>query len=308
MLQNFDINDTIVQRTPVQASLVDGAMLRGYQYHQIVDPKSRRKSLPQHTTPLLCLASELGNSREHHRFALALASQIAAVMKIYTLDLRGRGLSDAAGLELSDTATDADDLISFCDAHNLHHIDLVVTGFSVFVLLLAITKRPGLVRKLILNDAAPEFDAVGIARRTALMQRAGQPTSWEDAAEQLHSLKGEEFPYFSQPDWLDLAHQKWRDEAGKPALDTAKKLFRGSNLADYDNRQPSLWPEFALLNTRPVLLIRGEFSSLVTAEVSQKTAAQHTKLEIIVAKGQGHFPQLERGHLTDQILDFLQRE
>lgn len=131
--QNFDINDAIVQRSPVRASLVDGAMLRGYRYQQIIDPKSRRKNLPLHTTPLLCLASEFGNSREHHRFALALASQSAAVQKTYTLDMRGRGYSDAKGLDLSDAATDADDLISFCDAHNLHHIDLVVTGFSVFV-------------------------------------------------------------------------------------------------------------------------------------------------------------------------------
>ncbi|NKB52605.1 MAG: hypothetical protein GKR97_10320 [Rhizobiaceae bacterium] len=140
------------------------------------------------------------------------------------------------------------------------------------------------------------------------MQRAAQPASWEEAAEQLQSLKGEEFPYFSAADWLDLARQKWRDEAGKPVPDTAKGLFRWSNLADYDNRQPSMWSEFALLKNRMVLLIRGEFSSLVTSEISKKTAAHHPGLEIILAKGQGHFPQLERGHLTDQILDFLLRE
>jgi len=305
MPQEFDINDTIVRRLPVQASMSNGALLRCYRYQSNTIPNKRRKNAEQVTTPLLCLGTELGSGREHHRFALALASQYGAAQRIYTLDLRGRGRSDDLGVAESDISNDADDLISFCDAHNLHLIDMVVSGFSVIVLFRAITKRPGLVRKLILNDATPEFDAVGIARRAALAHRADTPASWEAAAEMLQSMKGEEFPYFEHQDWLDMARHRWRDVDGKPSIDTAKGLVRWSNMADYDNRQPNLWPEFAVFNNRPVLLIKGEYSGLVTPEIVEKTAAHHADLKVITAKGQGHVPQLERGHLTDNVLDFL---
>ena len=305
MLQKFNINDTVVTRLPIRASMSDGAMLRGFRFQSENQPRGRRRKTNPVTTPLLCLATDLGNSKEHHRFALSLASQEDAAQRIFTLDLRGRGLSDSDGVESSDVASDADDLISFCDAQNLHHIDVVVSGFSAFVLFLAATKRPGLVRRLVLNDASAEFDAVGIARHNALVQRTDHPATWDLGAEQLKDMKGEEFPYFGDADWMDLARQKWRDIDGRPVIDIAKGLVRWSNAGDFDSEQPSLWPQFAIFKDRPVLMVRGEFSGLVTSDIAAKTAAHHPELHLILAKGQGHVPQLERGHLTENVLKFL---
>ena len=87
----------------------------------------------------------------------------------------------------------------------------------------------------------------------------------------------------------------------------AKGLKRWSNLVDYDNEQPSLWPEFAMFKNRPVMLVHGEHSSLVTDAIVEKTAQHHDQLAIAMAKGQGHVPQLERGQLTLQVMTFLAR-
>lgn len=303
----YNLADALIVRTPVEASMGDGAMLRGYVYQRMDGPKPKKKSATMMTTPLLCLATELGNSRQHHRFALALACQPQSAQKIFTLDMRGRGRSDHEGIAGSSVASDADDLISFCDAHNMHHVDMVVSGYSVFAVFAAMTKRPGLVQKLVLNDAAPEFDAVGIARRTVQMQRASQPTTWEECVEHLKSLKGEDFPAFTDDDWMDMAKQSWRDEEGVPVKDIAKGLKRWSNLVDYDNEQPSLWPEFAMFKNRPVMLVQGEHSSLVTDDIVEKTVQHHDHLAVAKAKGQGHVPQLERGQLTLQVMTFLAR-
>ncbi|MEP0944925.1 MAG: alpha/beta hydrolase [Rhizobiaceae bacterium] len=305
--KQINLADALIMQSPVEASMVDGAKLRGYIYRRMDGPKPKRKNAPMMTTPLLCLATELGNGRQHHRFALAMACQPQSAQKIITLDMRGRGRSDFEGIAGSSVASDADDLISFCDAHNLHHIDLVVSGYSVFAVFAAMTKRPGLVQRLVLNDAAPEFDAVGIARRTVQMQRATNPTTWDECIEHLKLLKGEDFPAFSDDDWLDMARQGWRDEEGQPVKDVAKGLKRWSNLVDYDNEQPSLWPEFALFKHRPVMLVQGEHSSLVTGAIVDKTAKHHPELAIVQAKGQGHVPQLERGQLTLQVMTFLLR-
>ena len=219
--------DNRVTRVPVQASMGDGARLHGYLYRRIPGAEVRGKKFNPLTIPLLCLPTELGNTRQLHRFALSLGFQESCHNKIYTLDLRGRGRSEDAGVSSSNLTTDADDLISFCDAHNLHHIDMVVSGYSLISVFNAMTRRPSLVRRLILNDAAPEFDAVGIARRTALMQRTDKPTNWQECAEQLRDLKAEEFPQFSDQDWLDMAEQNFRLEEGGPVPDIAKVRGQG---------------------------------------------------------------------------------
>ena len=303
----FTHDDNTATRLPVRASMGDGAILRAYLYRRELSLADKRRKAPKLTTPLLCLPTELGNARQLHRIALALAFHEDTNNKIYTLSLRGRGDSDHQGAAASDLTTDADDLISFCDAHNLHHIDVMVSGYTVFTVFSAMSRRPSLVRRLILNDSAPEFDAVGIARRTALMQRTSQPENWEACAEQLRDLKGEEFPQFTDSDWLDMAKQDYRLEESGPVPDIAKGLVRWSNMADYDAQQPSLWPELRLFNRNPVLLVHGEHSGLVTTEIAQKTQAAHPDMDVIEAIGQGHVPQLERGPLPGQIVKFLLR-
>lgn len=294
-----------VQCVDVSASMSDGVVLRGYRFEGAQPPASGRQKVKRSPAPLLCLASELGNSREHEKLAQALAADIRSPERIYTLDMRGRGRSDFNKVAHTDVSTDADDLISFCDAHNLHHIDILVSGYSAFAVLYALTKRPGLVRKLVLNDAAPEFDAVGIARHAALMHRNATPSNWSDCAAQLERDKGAEFPQFDTRDWQDMARQIWRDENGKPVIDTAKDLKRWSNLVDYDSRRPSLWPEFAILRNRPVLLVRGEHSDLVTEQIVEAMQSIHHDLRIQIAANQGHVPQLDRDGLSVQVLEFL---
>lgn len=294
-----------IARDSVSASMSDGIVLRGYRFSGGQPSASSRQKLKQSPAPLLCLASELGNSREHDKFVLTIANDARSPARIYTLDLRGRGRSDYKNVAQSDVSTDADDLISFCDANNLHHIDIVVSGYSVFAVLHALTKRPGLVRKLVLNDAAPEFDPVGIARHAALMHRNATPSNWSDCAAQLERDKGAEFPQFDTQDWQDMAHQIWRDDNGHPVPDYAKDLKRWSNLVDYDSRRPSLWPEFGILRNRPVLLVRGEHSDLVTQQIVEIMQSSHDDLNMLLAANQGHVPQLDRDGLSVQVLEFL---
>lgn len=285
--------------------MADGAILRGYAFSKKPKSGNISKSVMRAPCPLLCLASELGNSREYQNFAVQMAGQLHAPERVYTLDMRGRGRSDYRGVADSDIHVDVEDLISFCDAHNLHNCDVIASGYSAFVIFLAGVKRPALVRKLILNDAAPQFDDMGLARRTALNQRARAPENWDECVRQLREQKGEEFPEFNEEDWISMARLTWRDQSGKPVPEMAKNLERFSNLVDYDQNQPNLWNEFKIYRNRPILLIRGENSPLVTEEVVNKVKKRHPRLQVIEAKGQGHVPQLERGTLVGQVLDFL---
>ena len=294
----FEQKGATIVRESLRTSMVDGTHLASDRYWN--ETKSRAP-LPQ----LLCLPDELGRAKDHHRLALALLSQKRRPTYVHALSLRGRGASNAKGVANTSATNDADDLISYCDARNLHHVDVVVSGRSIYTLLLALVKRPGLARRMVLNDAAPEFDAVAIARETAINQRSKAPTSWEDAIKLLRDRKGEAFPAFLDEDWEHAASIRWHDVDGKPAPTIDRKLVRFSNAVDYDAPQPRLWTEFKLLCKTPVLLVRGENSALVTPEIVDQMKTAHGSLSVEIAGGQGHVPALHLGDLPQRIGDFL---
>ncbi len=294
----FEYESSVISRLRLRTSMSDAARLTSYVYASAI---SSADPMP----PLLCLPDELGRSQDHHRLALALSARAQGPRVIHTLSLRGRGSSDASAIADTSALDDADDLISYCDARNLHHCDIVVNGRSIYTLLLALVKRPGLARCVVLNDAAPEFDAVAIARETTLNQRSKPPASWEDAVALLRERKGNAFPVFSKDDWDHAARIRWSDVDGKPGPTNDPKLVRFSNLIDYDAPQPRLWDEFKLLGAARVLLIRGENSALVTDEITDRMSDILPSLTVETADGQGHVPALHLGDLPNRIAAFL---
>ncbi len=294
----FTYDDHAIERLRLRTSMTDGAFLTSYIY---TNTERSADALP----PLLCLPDELGRAKDHHQLALALCARAMRPKVVHTLSLRGRGSSDAKGVADTSILNDADDLISYCDARNLHHCDIVLNGRSIYTLLLALMKRPGLARRVVLNDAAPEYDAVAIARETTLNQRSKPPASWEEAVALMRDRKSEAFPAFSDEDWEHAVSVRWSDVDGRPGPTNDPKLVRFSNLIDYDAPQPRLWNEFKLLSAARVMLIRGENSALVTDEIIQRMKDTLPALTVETAHGQGHVPALHLGDLPETIAAFL---
>ncbi|MDD9910909.1 MAG: alpha/beta hydrolase [Ahrensia sp.] len=297
-VRTFTHGDVSIDRESLLTSAQDGSRIASLRYRLSSRPVS---ALPA----LVCLSNELGCAEDMHRFALALYEHPPYPSALHAISLRGRGASQDAKISGTSVTNDADDLVAYCDARNLHHADFLVTGRSIYVLLLALIKRPGMARRVILNDAAPEFDAVAIARETALNHRETPPSNWDDAIALLKKRKGEQFPAFGEKDWEHAASVRWTDKDGKPAPTIDKRLVRLSNASDFDAPQPRLWREFKLLNTMPTLLIRGEHSALLTPELAERMQASHPNLSIEIAQGQGHTPALHLANLPQIIHRFL---
>lgn len=296
-VERFAVDDQEVIRTTVRASMTDGAILHGYRY-QIETPAPGRRDL-------VALPQVSGCGLEYQRGVLRLLTEKNGPARVFTFDLRGRGLSyDIASGGLA-YASDSDDVISFCDALGLHHFDLLASGHSALIALLTTQKRPGMIRKLILNDGAPLFDGVGIARSKTTFHRATQPKDWEQALSVLRDLKGQNFPALSDTDWEELSRIQWQDHNGTPVPSIDKPLFDDFSSIDFEGEQEDLWPEWAILAKRPVLLIRGENSAMVTQPISDQMAKAHSGLRIKIASGQGHVPLLHVGDLVPVIANFL---
>ena len=292
-------------RSQVAVSTMDGTILKGYRYDLQLPVGGRRARVPASKAPLLCIPSELGNTEEYEQFIAALANQTGAPRRVYNFDLRGRGGSQMGKDKDTTTETDADDIISICDAMGLHHCDVLVTGRAALAVFLVAPKRPSTIGRLILNDAGPEFDSVGIAKLSTTMKRAPEPADWSDAVDVLKKIKGQTFSSFNDQDWQDMAKTIWKDENGRPVKNYDKELHRLSNAEDYDSKQPLVWQEFKLFKNTPTLFIRGAKSELMTEALSDKILKLQGRAKLAIATGQGHAPALHKDNLPQSIADFL---
>ncbi len=282
---------------------MDGTIIRGYRY-------SREEGLQADTgqRALLCLASDTGNSREFHRLALALLRLKNGGRPIFAIDMRGRGLSDRVDVETYTPLTEAEDIVSFCDAMGLHEVDVFANGGGSMAALLVAPRRPGLIRSIIFNDGGPERDGVGIARTKAIYQRMPEPTTWEEAVDVLKQAKGKDFPALKEADWMDMA-QSIFEETDNTLIRSHDPIFTGAEShIDFDERLPMFWKEFGMFRSRPVLVIRGENSTLMTEALTKRMRPIAPLLQEIVVEGQGHPPLLGGHGLPKKILDFLNQQ
>lgn len=292
-------------RSDVSVSSMDGTILRGYRYDLHSPEDGKRNRIPPSKTPLLCIPSELGNTGEYDQLISALANQPGAPRRVLSFDLRGRGRSELGQNKDTTTETDADDIISICDAMGLHHCDVLVTGRAALSVLLVGPKRPSTIGRLILNDGGPEFDSVGIAKLGTTMKRAPAPADWADAVDILKKIKGATFSSFDDTDWKDMAHTVWKDENGRPVQNYNDKLYRLSNADDFDIKQPTVWQEFALFKNTPTLFIRGSKSELMSEALADKILSHQKYAKLAIATGQGHAPALHKDTLPQHIAEFL---
>ncbi|EFL90668.1 alpha/beta fold hydrolase [Ahrensia sp. R2A130] len=288
-----------ITRTSFSLAMRDGEILHGWRY-------TRSDGGTGSCNHLLALHGELGNARQLTLIAHAALAQTNGPASIITPDMRGRGRSSSAKAAGTDVQTDAADLISICDGLNLHHVDMLVSGRSAGILFNALPGRPTLCRKVVFNDGAPAFDPVGIAAHTARIQRGGEPATWEEAVERLTAGRSQFLEGRSADELKAYARAIWRDDNGKPVRDRSRDLVRDSNSGSFDDKQPEYWKELAILKDRPVLLIHGEQSKLVTnKEVTAMKESLGNNLTVVEASGQGHPPELAAGQLPKTVTDFL---
>jgi pimeloyl-ACP methyl ester carboxylesterase len=75
---------------------------------------------------------------------------------------------------------------------------------------------------------------------------------------------------------------------------------------DKDGDGPDLWPVWKALDGRPVTLLHGELSDLLTAETAARMVAELPGAELVTIPATGHAPSLEEPEsiaALDRLLD-----
>ena len=114
---------------------------------------------------------------------------------------------------------------------------------------------------------------------------------------------------YTHDDWVRMAKRNCREENGEIRFDYDMAIA-----FPFENAEPApkfdMWPLFRALAQKPLLVIRGERSDLLSAEAVEKMRAAAPGMKVAVVAGVGHAPELnepEAAATIDSFLDQFER-
>jgi len=251
--------------------------------------------------PLLCLPGLTRNARDFADFA----ERYSPRFRVIALDFRGRATSDYDPVPARyNPLTYAEDVIELLDHLGIDQAIFVGTSLGGLVTMVVAATAPQRIAAAIINDVGPDVDPAGINRILTYVGKDVRFSSWDEAADTIAANYGSKFDRFTHADWVAMAKRNCREENGEIRFDYDMAIaepFRTAGPAP----QVDLWPLFAALGHKPLLVVRGEKSDLLTAETAAKMRAIAPAMKLAVVAGVGHAPELSEPEAVAAIDEFL---
>ncbi|MCA1662112.1 MAG: alpha/beta hydrolase [Novosphingobium sp.] len=259
---------------------------------------------PAGKPPLVCLPGLTRNARDYE----ALATRLAGQRRVLCLDFRGRGDSDYA----KDPTTYVPpvylaDLEAFLEQARIERFVPLGTSLGGLVTLLYAARHAGRLAGAVLVDIGPEVSADGISRIRGYVGQGRSFETWMHAARALQELHGPVFPDFAVADWLMMAKRTMTlGSNGRIVFDYDMKI--AEPFATPDNAAPpDLWPCWRALAGRPLLVLRGENSDILSPEIAARMLREAPGAELVTVPRVGHAPTLDEPAAVAAIERLLDR-
>jgi pimeloyl-ACP methyl ester carboxylesterase len=258
--------------------------------------------------PVVCLPGLSRTTEDFDALAAALAADPAAPRRVLALDYRGRGLSDhdrdpknyALPVELAD-------VIAVLEACSAAPAIIVGTSRGGLLAMLLAAVRPDAMAGAVLNDIGPVIEPKGLMRIKDYVGKLPHPASFEEGAEILRGVADGQFPNLSAADWRDAAKRVWREQDGRLVLTYDTALAHNFAAVTSDQPLPTMWPQFDALAQKPVMIVRGANSDILSAATVEAMKARAPAIEVLVVSGQGHAPLLAEPDVIARIAQFAAR-
>ena len=123
--------------------------------------------------PAVCLPGLTRNGRDFHDLALTLAGNPEDSRDVYTLDYRGRGLSQSdPDWRNYAVPVETQDVLDFMTMRGLSNAAIIGTSRGGIIAMVMAAAQPSSVGAVILNDIGPVIEPAGLGRIAAYVGRA----------------------------------------------------------------------------------------------------------------------------------------
>ena len=252
--------------------------------------------------PVLCLP---GLARTLDDFVSLAEHLSSGGRRVIALSARGRGLSDRD----SDPARyqlkiESEDALAVLEQLGIAGAHVIGTSRGGLQAMMIGALRPDVLRSVVLNDSGPIVENEGLKRIRDALSDQPIPLDYPEAARQIAARNAQRFPALSEADYDRWARRAWRetDDGLVSTCDSAlQKIFDG---IDLDAPSAPIWPLFDALAKVPLMVVRGEFSDILSESTVSEIVARRPAT-LWTTPGQGHAPLLDDGPTMAAIAEFL---
>ncbi len=250
--------------------------------------------------PVICLHGLTRNSRDF----TGLAAHVAARgHRVLVPDMRGRGQSAYA--DDSDTyqvPTYIGDVAALLAQEEIQRAIFVGTSMGGLMTMLMAQATPTLVAGAVLNDIGPVVDPEGIARIRTYLGKGGSYPTWMHAARSLEEHHSEAHPGFDTQDWIAMAKRGMvLCQNGRISYDYDMKIAEPFNAIDAAAVPPDLWPAFDVLADKPLLIVRGATSAILSEQTLGEMQRRAPSADVVTVPDTGHAPTLDEPEVRTAI-------
>ncbi len=256
--------------------------------------------------PVICLPGLTRNCQDFHRLALDLGDPRGHRRDVFTVDYRGRGLSEHDKDWRNYTPlVESLDVIDLMTLAGLDDVAVIGTSRGGIIAMILAVMRPASLAAVVLNDIGPELDRAGLIRILGYVGKIPVPNTWEEATDTVRSMSRKAFPAVSDADWEVVARSWFLDLNGAPSSGYDNALAAAMSVVDLGEEMPNMWPQFEALKGLPLLALRGENSDILSRATFAAMQQRHPRLRAVTVPGQGHAPLLLDTPTIGEIADFL---
>lgn len=254
--------------------------------------------------PILCLHGLTRNARDFELLAPHLSAQ---GWRVIVPSMRGRGESEyASDSSTYGVPTYIADVFALLEKEGIEHFVSIGTSMGGLMTMAIAKFAPERIVGAVINDIGPELKAEGLDKIKTYVGQGRSFPSWMHAARELEEVHSSSYPNFSTDDWIAMAKRGLTlCSNGRIAFDYDMKIAEPMLASDPGAVPPDLWPGLEALADRPLLLIRGGVSTLLSEETFVEMQRRLPNARSVTVPDVGHAPTLDEPEARVAIDAFL---
>lgn len=256
--------------------------------------------------PVLCLPGLTRNARDFE----ALAERLSGDWRVICPDMRGRGDSDYARDPMTYTpAHYVADVEALVAAEGIERFVAIGTSLGGLMTMMLAATNPRRIAAAVINDVGPEIEPSGLARIREYVGQGRSYETWVHAARALQETGRDIYPAWQLPEWLRMAKRCMViGTGGRIVFDYDMNIAEPFEAEQGPAPAPEvMWALYDALATRPLLVLRGAHSDILSADVAARMAARAPAAELVTVPGVGHAPTLDEDESIAAVARLLAR-
>jgi len=260
---------------------------------------------PEDKPPLICMHGLTRNARDFE----GLAERHAGNWRVIVPEMRGRGKSDHA----KDTSTYVvptyiGDVQRLLEAEGIERFVAIGTSMGGLMTMLLAAINPNRIAGALLNDIGPVIETAGIEHIRGYLGHARSLPTWMHAARALEEMQSIAHPTFTIEDWLVMAKRCMvLGQHGRIGFDYDMGIADPFNATGDPTPAPDMWPAFEALSGRPLVLVRGGLSGLLSEATAAEMKRRVPDMEQVTVPQVGHAPTLDEPEAVEALDRLLAR-